>query len=172
MTFAASDGRPRAIVLSSFTVHPDMPSEPGIGWQFLIATLEHARTVDATVVLVTMRRSAQACAGRVPAELEHDGIEILVVGHLITRKRQELAIEALASTMLQNAHLHMVGPRRPCGGKINHDVGKPPELGIKVSDSRFHRSVLREYEIALPRDARRRNRCHTVPNRLQNPMST
>lgn len=62
--------RRRAILLSSFTVHPDMPSEPGIGWQFLIATLEHARTVDATVVLVTMRRSAQACAGRVPAELE------------------------------------------------------------------------------------------------------
>lgn len=272
MTFTAPDGRLRAIVLSSFTVHPDMPSEPGIGWQFLIATLEHARTVDATVVLVTMRRSAQACAGRVPAELEqhleivtveiplappffrwhyprftrlehelwvrltvrhireierrysvvyahhvtfaseilstpitrmspntykvwgpvgaggvaavfaisptspasrrqrilqtvrdrvasipatriarqcdlvlaqngameatvghidtefrrfpnvvvdlptarpsradHDGIEILVVGHLITRKRQELAIEALASTMLQNAHLHIVG---------------------------------------------------------------
>lgn len=61
--------RGRAIVLCSFTVHPDMPSEPGIGWQFLIATLEHARTVGATVILVTMRRSAQACAGRIPPEL-------------------------------------------------------------------------------------------------------
>ncbi|OZE22390.1 hypothetical protein CH256_22565 [Rhodococcus sp. 05-2254-6] len=65
-------------MLSSFTVHPDMPSEPGIGWQFLIATLEHARTVDAMVVLVTMRRSALACAGRVPAELEQH-LEIVTV---------------------------------------------------------------------------------------------
>lgn len=62
--------RADAIVLCSFTVHPDMPSEPGVGWQFLIATLEHARTVDATVILVTVRRSAQACAGRIPADLE------------------------------------------------------------------------------------------------------
>lgn len=72
------NNRRHAIVLCSFTVHPDMPSEPGIGWQFLIATLEHARTVDATVVLVTMRRSAQACAGRVPAELEQH-LEIVTV---------------------------------------------------------------------------------------------
>ncbi|WP_141215802.1 glycosyltransferase family 4 protein [Rhodococcus sp. WWJCD1] len=71
--------RRHAIVLSSFTVHPDMPSEPGIGWQFLIATLEHARTVGATVILVTMRRSAQACSGRIPAELEQH-LEIVTVG--------------------------------------------------------------------------------------------
>ncbi|OZE67711.1 hypothetical protein CH270_08075 [Rhodococcus sp. 02-925g] len=70
--------RRHAIVLCSFTVHPDMPSEPGIGWQFLIATLEHARTVGATVILVTMRRSAQACAGRVPAELERH-LEVVTV---------------------------------------------------------------------------------------------
>ncbi|QII08106.1 glycosyltransferase family 4 protein [Rhodococcoides fascians A25f] len=70
--------RRHAIVLSSFTVHPDMPSEPGIGWQFLIATLEHARTVGATVILVTMRRSAQACSGRIPAEFEQH-LEIVTV---------------------------------------------------------------------------------------------
>lgn len=67
-----------AIVLSSFTVHPDMPSEPGIGWQFLMATLKHARTVGATVILVTMRRSALACAGRVPVELERH-LEVVAV---------------------------------------------------------------------------------------------
>lgn len=44
-----------------------------------------------------------------PVRAEHDGIVILVVGHLITRKRQELAIEALASNLLRHAHLHIVG---------------------------------------------------------------
>lgn len=78
MTFTAPDGRLRAIVLSSFTVHPDMPSEPGIGWQFLLATLEHARAVDAHVILLTMRRSEQACRGRIPEEFR-DILEIIAV---------------------------------------------------------------------------------------------
>lgn len=55
-------------MLSSFTVHPDMPSEPGVGWQFLMATLEHADNVGARVVLVTSRRSEIACRGRLPSD--------------------------------------------------------------------------------------------------------
>lgn len=56
-----------AVVVSAFVVHPTMPSEPGIGWQFLLATLEHAQAVDAVVVLLTNRRSEIACRGQVPA---------------------------------------------------------------------------------------------------------
>jgi glycosyltransferase involved in cell wall biosynthesis len=57
--------RPRAIVLSSFAVHPQMTSEPGVGWRFLIATAKVARKHGAVVVVVTTRRSVDATANEV-----------------------------------------------------------------------------------------------------------
>lgn len=62
-------GRREVILLSAFVVHPDMPSEPGIGWQFLTAALEHAHEHDMGVVLLTNRRSAAAVDGRVSERL-------------------------------------------------------------------------------------------------------
>ncbi|MGW5267710.1 glycosyltransferase [Rhodococcus sp. NPDC003994] len=58
------------ILLSAFVVHPDMPSEPGVGWQFLLAAAQHASTVGARVRVVTNRRSEIACRGRIPAPLD------------------------------------------------------------------------------------------------------
>lgn len=54
------------ILVSAFVVHPDMPSEPGVGWQFVLAAAQHASTVGARVVVVTNRRSEIACRGRIP----------------------------------------------------------------------------------------------------------
>lgn len=58
------------ILLSAFVIHPDMPSEPGVGWQFLLAAAQHASTVGARVRVVTNRRSEIACRGRIPAPLD------------------------------------------------------------------------------------------------------
>lgn len=55
-----------------------MPSEPRVGWQFLLATLEHARAVDAHVILLKIRCSEQACGGRIPVEFR-DILEIITV---------------------------------------------------------------------------------------------
>ncbi|MGB3772586.1 MAG: glycosyltransferase [Rhodococcus sp. (in: high G+C Gram-positive bacteria)] len=70
--------QPCAILLSAFVVHPDMPSEPGVGWQFLLATLEHAAENGLWVVLLTNRRSTDAIEGRVPAHLSRH-LEVVCV---------------------------------------------------------------------------------------------
>jgi glycosyltransferase involved in cell wall biosynthesis len=64
----------RAIVLSSFVIHPRMASEPGIGWQFLIATAKVARSHHAIVIAVTNPRSVEA----VSEELEILGLADVV----------------------------------------------------------------------------------------------
>jgi glycosyltransferase involved in cell wall biosynthesis len=60
-----------AIVLSSFVLHPHMASEPGIGWQFLIATAKVAKARNAIVIAVTNPRSVEAVDG----ELEKLGLD-------------------------------------------------------------------------------------------------
>ena len=52
--------RPKAILLSSFAINPDIPSRTLVGWRFLEATAEVALQQGLTVLVVTTERSAQA----------------------------------------------------------------------------------------------------------------
>ncbi|MBE7191069.1 MAG: glycosyltransferase [Gordonia polyisoprenivorans] len=66
------------VLLSAFVMHPTMTSEPGIGWRFLLSTARAAARRGVRVVVVTNRRSYEACVDAVPADLA-ETIELQVV---------------------------------------------------------------------------------------------
>ncbi|MBJ7289751.1 glycosyltransferase [Williamsia sp.] len=58
-----------AILLSAFVIHPSMTSEPGVGWQFALATGRVAAQRGLRVLVVTNRRSYDSSVDAIPDEL-------------------------------------------------------------------------------------------------------